>query len=193
MKPRPVESEVLTKARDMAARLDALEKAKCDCGKEPFECKSCPKCGGKMAKMGGCMKAGCGSMQKADEQVKEKITEVNPHFLTETGGQTRTAYYSTRDRPIETEDHKPKRAKDGSKVSLESLGSRMNPHEGTGVDREDAQGGSPVKKSPASEMREAAEQGAPMVCGLCGGTEDTGCLAHGGIDLMACPKFKPLR
>jgi len=192
MKPRPVESEVLTKARNMAARLDALEKAKCDCGKEPCECQSCPKCGGKMAKMGGCMKAGCGGpVQKAeDEQTKEKITEVNPHFLTETGGQTRTAYYSTRDRPIETEDHKPKRAKDSSKVSLESLGSRLNPHEGTGADREDAEGG-PVKKAP--EMRAAAESGAPVVCAKCGGTEDSGCGVHPDLDIFACPQFRPLR
>jgi len=190
MKPRPVESEILTKARNMAARIDALEKAKCDCGKEPCECKSCPKCGGKMAKM-GCLKAGCGGpMKKADEQTNEKITEVNPHFLTETGGQTRTAYYSTRDRPIQTEDHKPKRAKDSSKVSLESLGSRLNPHEGTGADREDAEGGS-MKKAP--ELRAAAESGAPVVCAKCGGTTQSGCGVHPDMDIFACPQFRPLR
>ncbi len=145
MKPRPIESETLSKAREMAVRLDALEKArkcpKCDdgkldkmgncmkmgCGTKMQKAKDCPKCGAKMEK-GGCLKAGCGTMAKADdEQQKEKITNVNPHFLTETGGQTRTAYYSTRDRPIETEDAKPKRKKDDKKVNIEGAWESLEP------------------------------------------------------------------
>lgn len=194
MKPRPVESETLTKAREMAVRLDMLEKAKCDCGKEPCECKSCPKCGsGKLDKMGNCMKAGCASsMAKAEgEQMAEKITNVNPHFMTETGGQTRTAYYSTRDRPIETEDAKPKRKKADKKVDIEGLASRMNPHEGTGVDREDSEGGpAPIKKS--RDLRAAAAAGMPVVC-ECGATPETGCNKHQGMDIFACPDFQQLR
>lgn len=183
MKPRPVESEALTKAREMAVRLDTLEKAR-----------DCPKCdGGKLDKMGNCMKAGCASsMAKADdEQQREKITNVNPHFLTETGGQTRTAYYSTRDRPIETEDAKPKRKKADKKVDMEGLASRMNPHEGTGVDREDAEGGpAPIKKS--RDLRAAAAAGMPIVC-WCGGTPEEGCRQHPGMDIFACPDFQELR
>jgi len=185
MKPRFVESETLSKAREMAVRLDALEKAR-----------KCPKCDdGKLDKMGNCMKMGCGTkMQKAkadDEQQREKITNVNPHFLTETGGQTRTAYYSTRDRPIETEDAKPKRKKDGKKVDIQGLGSRLNPHEGTGVDREDSEGDSaPLKKS--RRMRAAADSGMPVICG-CGATPETGCKgAFPGMDMFACPALEEL-
>lgn len=249
MKPRPVESEALTKAREMAVRLDTLEKArdcpKCDdgkldkmgncmkmgCGgptkmqkasmadkdkycmkrfgkkysecteKQKAECdkahgkvekaKDCPECGAKMEK-GGCLKAGCGTMVKAEgEQMAEKITNVNPHFMTETGGQTRTAYYSTRDRPIETEDAKPKRKKADKKVDMEGLSGRMNPHEGTGVDREDAEGESaPLKKS--RDLRAAAAAGMPIVC-WCGGTPGEGCVKHPGMDIFACPDFQQLR
>jgi len=209
MKPRPVESETLTKAREITVRLDALEKArkcpKCDdgkldkmgncmkagCGPSMAKAEDCPKCGAKMEK-GGCLKAGCGTMAKADdEQQKEKITNVNPHFLTETGGQTRTAYYSTRDRPIETEDAKPRRKKADKKVDMQGLGSRLNPHEGTGVDREDSEGDSaPLKKS--RNARAAAAAGLPVICGKCGGTPESGCGQHPGMDIFACPSFEEL-
>jgi len=155
--------------------------------------RKCPKCDdGKLDKMGNCMKAGCGTMAKADdEQQKEKITNVNPHFLTETGGQTRTAYYSTRDRPIETEDAKPRRKKADKKVDMQGLGSRLNPHEGTGVDREDSEGDSaPLKKS--RNARAAAAAGLPVICGKCGGTPESGCGQHPGMDIFACPSFEEL-
>ncbi len=211
MKPRPVESETLTKAREMAVRLDTLEKArecpKCDDGKldkmgncmkmgcggptKMAKAKDCPECGTKMEK-GGCLKAGCGSMAKAEgEQMAEKITNVNPHFMTETGGQTRTAYYSTRDRPIETEDGKPKRKKGDKKVDMDGLANRMNPHEGTGVDREDSEGeSSPFKKS--RELRAASGKGAPTICRNCGATGESGCNVHKGMDMFACPAFEPM-
>lgn len=211
MKPRFVESETLSKAREMAVRLDSLEKArecpKCDDGKldkagncmkmgcggptKMQKAKGCPECGAKMEK-GACLKAGCATMAKADdEQQKEKITNVNPHFLTETGGQTRTAYYSTRDRPIETEDAKPKRKKDDKKVNIEGLASRMNPHEGTGVDREDSEGGpAPIKKS--RDLRAATTRGAPTICRNCGATSASGCRVHNGMDMFACPGFEPM-
>jgi len=294
MKPRFVESETLSKAREMAVRLDALEKAracpKCDdgkldkmgncmkmgCGgptkmqkasmsekdkycmknfgkkysectaaqkaqcdkahdkvekasmadkdkycmkrfgkkysecteKQKAECdkahgkvekaKDCPECGAKMEK-GGCLKAGCGAMVKAvGEQMAEKITNVNPHFMTETGGQTRTAYYSTRDRPIETEDAKPKRKKADKKVDMEGLAGRMNPHEGTGVDREDSEGESlPLRKAftvlrKSRDLRAAAARGAPTICRNCGATSASGCRVHNGMDMFACPGFEPM-
>ena len=77
---------------------------------------------------------------------------------------------------------------------MEQLASRMNPHEGGGVEREDSAGeAKPLKKAnPKTAMREGM---APVICGLCGGTERTGCQLpqHGGMDLLACPSFQPLR
>ena len=107
----------------------------------------CPSCGEKMEK-GACMKMGCGGkMEKADPLAdpkplpKEKITDINPHLVTESGGQTKTSYYTTNGNTIEYEDGKPKRAKHDKKVDLGKLGGRMNPHAGTGAEREDAEGG----------------------------------------------------
>jgi hypothetical protein len=170
MKPRYEEVSyettlMLEKAKIMNDRLDSLEKAKCDCGKEPCECKDCPKCGskmekgscmkmgcgGKMAKAedcpkcgskmekGSCMKMGCGGkMAKAEPGFKaEKITDINPHFVAESGGQTRNAYYTTNGRTIETEDVKPKKKGDKA-YNTEKLSQRMNPHEGGGVEREES-------------------------------------------------------
>ena len=98
------------------------------------------------------MKMGCGGkMEKADPLAdpkplpKEKITDVNPHLVTESGGQTKTAYYTTNGNTIEYEDGKPKRDKHDKKVDLSKLGGRMNPHAGTGVEREDAEGGTERK------------------------------------------------
>jgi hypothetical protein len=100
-----------------------------------------------MAKM-GCMKMGCGGkMAKGVEAManpkplpKEKITDINPQLFTESGGQTRTSYYTSNGKTIDSEDGKPKRAKDSKKVDLGKLGGRMNPHAGTGVEREDSAG-----------------------------------------------------
>ncbi len=138
--------QMLEKAEQLNTRIEILSKAKCDC-KGDCDCKDCPKCGSKMAKA-GCMKMGCGGkMEKADPMgepkplPKEKITDVNPHLVTESGGQTKTSYYTTNGNTIEYEDGKPKRDKHDKKVDLGKLGGRMNPHAGTGVEREDAEGG----------------------------------------------------
>ena len=149
MKPRYDESPLFRKANEIQERIMLLEKAKTckDCGKGKCECKDCPECGGKMAKM-GCMKMGCGGkMAKGEEAManpkplpKEKITDINPQLLTESGGQTRTSYYTSNGKTIDSEDGKPKRAKDNKKVDLGKLGGRMNPHAGTGVEREDNAG-----------------------------------------------------
>lgn len=119
-------------------------------GLQKGEGKPCPSCkDGKLDKAGMCMKAGCNTkMEKADPLAdpkplpKEKITDVNPHLVTESGGQTKTAYYTTNGNTIEYEDGKPKRDKHDKKVDLGKLGGRMNPHAGTGTEREDAEGGS---------------------------------------------------
>lgn len=88
------------------------------------------------------MKMGCGGkMAKAEPGFKaEKISDVNPHMVTETGGQTRTAYYTTNGKTIESEDAKKKPKKKDTTTSLESLGNRLNPHSGTGAEREDTAG-----------------------------------------------------
>ena len=150
MKPRYDESPLLNKAIELEQRINRIIKAKTckDCGEGPCSCKDCPECGGKMAKM-GCMKMGCGGkmMAKGAEAManpkplpKEKITDVNPQLFTESGGQTRTSYYTSNGKTIDSEDGKPKRAKDSKKVDLGKLGGRRNPHAGTGVEREDSAG-----------------------------------------------------
>ena len=56
----------------------------------------------------------------------------------------------------------------------------------------------PVLVKKGNEManrREAGEAGyAPQICGVCGGTTHEGCLhpAHQGMDINACPNFRPL-
>jgi len=67
----------------------------------------------------------------------EKITDVNPHFVAESGGQTKSGYFTTNGKTIETEDGKPKRKKHDSKVNMDKLSSRQNPHSDTGVVREE--------------------------------------------------------
>lgn len=132
------------------------------------------------------------ALEKAEPGFKpEKVKDAEEHFVTETGGQTRTAHFSTNGATIETEDAKPKRAKDDKKVNLEALNTRMNPHAGSGVEREDAEG--EVKKAnPRATLREKGEQGGNVLCGSCGGSPRTGCLLHEGMDIHVCDQFKPL-
>jgi len=192
MKPRPVENEYLAKAIELEQRLDRLEKAECDCEDGKCDCKDCPKCGSKMNKMGGCVKMDCGGkMEKAEPGFKpEKITDVNPSFHAESGGQTKSGYFTTNGRTIETEDA-PKKKKPKEATNLQQLGSRMNPHEGTGVEREDSAGeGKPLKKGIKAQMRES---GMPVIC-KCGATPDSGCKGpFPGTDMFACPQFSPLQ
>jgi len=132
MKPRPSEAPLLTKAREIEHRLNQLEIIK---GKD------CPSCGSKMNKAGGCMKMGCaGKMAKAQPGFKpEKITDVNPAFMAESGGQTKSGYFTTNGKTIETKDV-PKKKKGKDATNMEQLSTRMNPHAGGGVDREDRMG-----------------------------------------------------
>ncbi len=44
--------------------------------------------------------------------------------------------------------------------------------------------------NPRANLRESA---APVICGSCGAIERTGCLLHGGMDIHACPQFRPLQ
>ena len=133
MKPRYDESPLLTKAVELEQRLDRVIKAQPDC----------PKCkDGKLNKQGSCMKMNCGGkMAKAQPGYEaEKITDVNPHFVAESGGQTKSGYFTTNGKTIQTEDGKPKKKKADKKTDLARLGDRMNPHSGSGVEREDSAG-----------------------------------------------------
>tara|TARA_R100001440_G_scaffold15579_1_gene26433 strand:+ start:1104 stop:1718 length:615 start_codon:yes stop_codon:yes gene_type:complete len=119
----------------------AKEKAQCDKVHGKVEKgEKCPSCGDKMEK-GGCMKMGCGGkMAKAQPGYKpEKITDVNPAFMAESGGQTKSGYFTTNGKTIETEDV-PKKKKGKDATNMEQLSTRMNPHAGGGVDREDRMG-----------------------------------------------------
>jgi len=69
----------------------------------------------------------------------EKITDVNPAFMAESGGQTKSGYFTTNGKTIETEDA-PKKKKGKDVTNMEQLSTRMNPHAGGGVDREDRMG-----------------------------------------------------
>jgi hypothetical protein len=196
MKPRPVSNEYISKAIELEQRLEALEisKAKCDCKEGECDCKDCPKCGSKMNKMGGCMRMRCGGkMEKAEPGfTAEKISNVNPSFHAESGGQTKSGYFTTNGKTIETEDA-PKNKKAKETTNMQQLGSRVNPHEGSGVEREDTAGDSkPLKKAnPKTDMRES---GKPTIC-HCGATPDSGCKLpqHDGMDIFACPSFEPLQ
>ncbi len=101
--------------------------------------KDCPHCKDGKFKADMC-KASCmgGKMAKAEPGfAPEKITDINPHFVAESGGQTKSGYFTTNGKTIETEDGKPKRKKADSKVNMERLSSRQNPHSDTGVVREE--------------------------------------------------------
>lgn len=139
-------------------------------------------------------------LEKAQPGFKpEKVTDINPHMMTETGGQTRTAHFHTNGKTIETEDVKNTGA-ESEKTNIENLSSRLNPHDGGGVEREVTSGGktqepTPLKKgNPLAERREAAESGhVPQICGKCGGTTREGCRVHQGMDINACPEYRPLQ
>ena len=142
MKPRFEKySYEATKLLEKAAAIERrIEKA--------VEGKDCPDCkGGKLDKAGMC-KMGC-KMEKAQPGFKtaEPIKDSSPHFVSETGGQTQNQHFTTNQRTLETEDApKPKNKKAKENVSMEGLGRKLNPHEGTGVEREDASGESkPLK------------------------------------------------
>ena len=107
-------------------------------GKKYSECSEKQK--GQCDKAHGKMTKGAEAMANPKPLPKEKITDINPQLFTESGGQTRTSYYTSNGKTIESEDGKPKRAKDSKKVDLGKLGGRMNPHAGTGVEREDSAG-----------------------------------------------------
>ncbi len=139
-------------AADGKGAKDEKAKAKdCpECEGKGHDCKcdeKCPTCGEKMDKMGykmGCMKMGCGG--KMDVEKSEAGTQPgfetsfdsNPSgvmFMAESGGQTRSAYYTTNQYLYGGEDVANKGATSES-VSMDKLSGQLNPHDGGGADRQ---------------------------------------------------------
>ena len=173
-------TKLLEKAAALERRIEKAEKCPCGSGKSTAKC--------------------CPNLQKAQPGYKsEPSKDSAPHFVTETGGQTASQAFSTNQRTLESEDApKPKNKKAKESVSMEGLGRKLNPHEGTGAEREDATGESkPLdlsKANPMADRREKAEVShAPQICGACGGTTREGCRIHQGMDLNACQDYEPLQ
>ena len=123
----------------------AKEKAQCDKvhGKVEKGNEMCPECGKEKNKM-GCMKMGCGG--KMDVEKSEAGTQPgfetsfdsNPGgvmFMAESGGQTRSAYYTTNQYLYGGEDVANKGATSES-ITMDKLSGQLNPHDGGGVDRQ---------------------------------------------------------
>jgi len=83
----------------------------------------------------------------------------NMHFISETGGQTRSAHYTTNQHTLDSKDI-PNKGATTEAFNLESLSAHMNPHVGGGVERLDDGGPGPVLKSHCNE---------------CGGNQYSGC------------------
>ena len=107
--------------------------------------KKCPECGEAMNKMGGCMKSGC-DRHKMDVEKSEAGSQPgfetsfdsNPGgvmFMAESGGQTRSAYYTTNQYLYGGEDVANKGATSES-ITMDKLSGQLNPHDGGGVDRQ---------------------------------------------------------
>ena len=89
----------------------------------------------------------------------------NIMFAAESGGQTRNAHYSTNQHLIDSEDVANKGATSES-FNLESLGGKLNPHEGGGSDRQ-------VLDGILSKAKDIVEK---AVCEECGANQYTGCM-----------------
>jgi hypothetical protein len=125
----------------------AKEKAQCDKvhGKVEKGNEMCPECGEAMNKMGGCMKTGCVphkmDVEKSEAGVQpgfETSYDSNPSgvmFMAESGGQTRSAYYTT-NQYLYGGDDVANKGSTSESVSFDKLSGQLNPHDGNGVDRQ---------------------------------------------------------
>lgn len=106
------------KAQQLLERADTLEKAKV-----------CPECGETVNKA-GCVKAGCGTMAKAqpDFSTSFNTEPQDVTFVAESGGQTRNAYYTTNNYTLDVEDVANKGATSQS-YNMDALSARVNTHD----------------------------------------------------------------
>lgn len=123
----------------------AKEKTQCDKvhGKVEKGNEICPECGEEKNKM-GCMKMGCGGKMDVEKSEAgsqpgfETSFDSNPGgvmFMAESGGQTRSAYYTTNQYLYGGEDVANKGATSES-ITMDKLSGQLNPHDGGGVDRQ---------------------------------------------------------
>jgi len=121
----------------------AKEKAQCDKvhGKVEKGNEMCPECGKEKNKM-GCMKMGCKmDVEKSEAGVQpgfETSYDSNPGgvmFMAESGGQTRSAYYTT-NQYLYGGDDVANKGSTSESVSFDKLSGQLNPHDGNGVDRQ---------------------------------------------------------
>ena len=123
-----------------------VNKMHCHCGGRIEKAKKCPECGEAMNKMGGCMKSGCVPSRKMDVEKSEMGTQPGfatsfnsdpggVMFMAESGGQTRSAYYTTNQYLYGGEDVANKGATSES-ITMDKLSGQLNPHDGGGVDRQ---------------------------------------------------------
>ena len=121
----------------------AKEKAQCDKvhGKVEKGNEMCPECGKEKNKM-GCMKMGCKmDVEKSEAGAQpgfETSYDSNPSgvmFMAESGGQPRSAYYTT-NQYLYGGDDVAKKGSTSASVSFDKLSGQLNPHDGNGVDRQ---------------------------------------------------------
>ena len=121
----------------------AKEKAQCDKvhGKVEKGNEMCPECGKEKNKM-GCMKMGCKmDVEKSEAGAQpgfETSYDSNPSgvmFMAESGGQTRSAYYTT-NQYLYGGDDVANKGSTSESVSFDKLSGQLNPHDGNGVDRQ---------------------------------------------------------
>ena len=128
---RPIESPMSKEALDLLQKaqklLDRVEKAeKCPCGSGKPQAKCCP------------------DFKKAQPKYETTFnTEPQGNmFVSETAGQTRSAYYTTNQHLLDSHDVANKGTTSQS-FSLESLSGKLNPHAGSGVERLTSGGNGP--------------------------------------------------
>jgi hypothetical protein len=123
---------------------------------------------------GACMKMGCGGKMDVEKSEAgsqpgfETSFDSNPGgvmFMAESGGQTRSAYYTTNQYLYGGEDVANKGATSES-ITMDKLSGQLNPHDGGGVDRQ-------VLDGILSKAKDMVEKG---VCEHCGANQFTGCL-----------------
>ncbi len=192
MKPIPSSSskkaqELLNKAHHLLKKVEEKSKcphcdgdaprSECNCGKNDT---ACPKCGGKMTKS-GCMNKSCGGVHKAQPGYTTTFNSEpqNIMFASESGGQTRNAYYNTNQHEYTGIDVANKGATSES-VNLEKLAPQMNPHDGN-VSRQINNG---ILSKAQKALIKAKDELAKAMCEQCGGNQFTGCRFGFGDD---CP------
>jgi len=150
----------LERAQRLLEKADKLEKSAeykadgmCPCGSGKPQAECCP----------DISKSAEGGSQP-NFQISFDTKPQDVMFAAESGGQTRNAHYTTNQHLLDAEDVTNKGATSEA-FNLESLGGKLNPHEGGGSDRQ-------VVDGILSKAKDMVEKG---ICRECGGNQFTGC------------------